>query len=264
MIYTNLEWLFLTTYSSDDEKDSLPVQDHRRVGLRPQPSCRYIFTFLSALFCSRVTLATRVLAAESQLAACKRRIEKKDRPRPRFTQAFRLLWVLLSKAWDQWHQVAHLMQPASTLKRWHTTAFRVPLQTGQPTPEVERSLCRHGLSTSVEGDSFERALLVSPDFRLWSWSPEIPGQLQHRRRTKNPWQNPYIEREYRKEDLPSGVPNESGTRVVDTHRRGHCQIDLPPRADTIPRDPETASASTCLVPRHLTSQPTGCLFFATT
>ena len=31
----------------------------------------YIFTFLSALFCSRVTLATRVLAAESQLAACK-------------------------------------------------------------------------------------------------------------------------------------------------------------------------------------------------
>ena len=84
----------------------------------------YICTFLSALFCSRVTLATRVLAAESQLAACKRRIEKKDRPRPRFTQAFRLLWVLLSKAWDQWHQVAHLMQPA-TVKRWHTTAFRV-------------------------------------------------------------------------------------------------------------------------------------------
>ena len=27
----------------------------------------YIFTFLSALFCSRVTLATRVLAAESQM-----------------------------------------------------------------------------------------------------------------------------------------------------------------------------------------------------
>ena len=84
----------------------------------------FIHTFLSAFFSSRATLAARVLAAESQLAACKRRIVRKDRPRPRFTQAFRLLWVLLSKAWDQWHQVAHLMQPA-TVKRWHTTAFRL-------------------------------------------------------------------------------------------------------------------------------------------
>ena len=104
----------------------------------------YIFTFLSALLCSRVTLATRVLAAESQLAACKRRIEKKDRPRPRFTQAFRLLWVLLSKAWDQWHQVAHLMQPA-TVKRGHTTSLPRLLA-----PEVERS---DGPASSVEGDA---------------------------------------------------------------------------------------------------------------
>ncbi len=84
----------------------------------------YIYTFLSALFSSRATLAARVLAAESQLAACRRRIEGKDRPRPRFTQTFRLLWVLLSKVWDEWHQVALLMQPA-TVKRWHTTAFRL-------------------------------------------------------------------------------------------------------------------------------------------
>jgi len=80
-------------------------------------------TFLSAFFYSRATLAARVLAAESQVAACKRRIEKKDQPRPRFTQAFRLLWVLLSRAWNQWRQVAHLMKLA-TVKRWHTTAFR--------------------------------------------------------------------------------------------------------------------------------------------
>ena len=84
----------------------------------------YIFTFLSAFFSSRVTLAARVLAAESQLAACKRRIVEKDRPRPRFTRAFRLLWVLLSRIWDQWHQMAQLMQPA-TVKRWHTTGFRL-------------------------------------------------------------------------------------------------------------------------------------------
>ena len=84
----------------------------------------FVYTFLSAFFSSRATLAARVLAAESQLAECKRRIAEKDRPRPRFTRAFRLLWVLLSRIWDQWRQVAHLMQPA-TVKRWHTTGFRL-------------------------------------------------------------------------------------------------------------------------------------------
>lgn len=83
----------------------------------------YLHTFLWALLSPRVTLAARVLAVESQLAVCKRRIEEKNQPRPRFTQTFRLLWVLLSRVWDPWHQVAHLMQPA-TVKRWHTTAFR--------------------------------------------------------------------------------------------------------------------------------------------
>ena len=87
-------------------------------------AAEFVYTFLSAFFSSRVTLAARVVAAKSQLAACKRRILEKDRPRPRFTSAFRLLWVLLSRVWDQWQQVAQLMQPA-TVKRWHTTAFRL-------------------------------------------------------------------------------------------------------------------------------------------
>ena len=83
----------------------------------------YIGTFLWAFLHSRATLAARVLAAESQLAVCKRRIEEKNQPKPRFTQAFRLLWVLLSRLWDPWHQVVHLMQPAA-VKRWHSRAFR--------------------------------------------------------------------------------------------------------------------------------------------
>ena len=60
----------------------------------------YIGTFLWAFLHSRATLAARVLAAESQLAVRKRRIEEKNQPKPRFTQAFRLLWVLLSKVWS--------------------------------------------------------------------------------------------------------------------------------------------------------------------
>jgi len=84
----------------------------------------YVCTCLWALFSPRATLAARVLAAESQLAMCKRRIEEKNQPRPRFTRAFRLLWVVLSRVWDPWHQMAHLMQPA-TVKKWHAAAFRL-------------------------------------------------------------------------------------------------------------------------------------------
>jgi len=84
---------------------------------------RYIRTLLWALMGPRARLAARLLAAESQLAMCQHRIAKKKQPRPRFTPTFRLLWIVLSRAWSQWHQVAHLMQPA-TVKRWHTTAFR--------------------------------------------------------------------------------------------------------------------------------------------
>ena len=108
----------------------------------------FVYTFLSAFFSSRATLAARVLAAESQLAECKRRIVEMDRPRPRFTRAFRLLWVLLSRIWDQWHQVAHLMKPA-TVKRWHTTGFRLywrrksrGLRGRPPVPKEMRDLIR--------------------------------------------------------------------------------------------------------------------------
>jgi transposase InsO family protein len=84
---------------------------------------QYLRIFLWALVGPRARLAVRLVAAESQLAMCQRRIEENRQPRHRFTPTFRLLWVLLSKVWKQWHQVAHLMQPA-TVKRWHTTAFR--------------------------------------------------------------------------------------------------------------------------------------------
>ncbi len=68
-------------------------------------------------------LAAKLLAVESQLAACKQRIDSKKRRRPRFTTSFRLLWVVLSKFLDKWEDLACLMQSA-TVKKWHTTAFR--------------------------------------------------------------------------------------------------------------------------------------------
>ena len=84
---------------------------------------RYVLVFLRAIFCPKAVLAARLLAVESQLAACKHQIASKKHPRPRFTAGFRLLWVVLSKFLDEWEDLACLMQPA-TVKKWHTTAFR--------------------------------------------------------------------------------------------------------------------------------------------
>ena len=50
---------------------------------------RYGLTFLRAILCSRAVLAAKLLAVESQLAACKQRIDSKKRRRPRFTASRR-------------------------------------------------------------------------------------------------------------------------------------------------------------------------------
>lgn len=55
---------------------------------------------------------------------CKRKIEEKQHPQPRFTAGFRILWVVLSKLWAPWQAAAQLMQPA-TVKAWHTRVFRL-------------------------------------------------------------------------------------------------------------------------------------------
>ena len=84
----------------------------------------YVLRFVSAFFQARASLAARLVAAESQLVICKRRIDQKAQPRPRFTAGFRLLWVVLSKFWAPWQAAAQLMQPA-TVKAWHTRAFKI-------------------------------------------------------------------------------------------------------------------------------------------
>ena len=77
----------------------------------------YGLRFLWALMSPKAVLAARLLAAESQLVVCTDHIRHKKAPRPRFTKAFRLLWVVLSKLLDSWEDCVHLMQPA-TVKKW--------------------------------------------------------------------------------------------------------------------------------------------------
>ena len=62
----------------------------------------YLLRFLSVFLQSRAYLAARLLAAESQVGMCKRRMEQKGSSRPKFTAGFRLLWVVLSKLWAPW------------------------------------------------------------------------------------------------------------------------------------------------------------------
>ncbi|MFC1540234.1 integrase core domain-containing protein [Gemmatimonadota bacterium] len=54
----------------------------------------YARILLWAMVSPRVKLVARLLAAESQLAECKRRIIQRQAPKPRFTNSFKLLWVV--------------------------------------------------------------------------------------------------------------------------------------------------------------------------
>ena len=83
----------------------------------------YASKFCLALLLPRAVLAARLLAAQSQLTTQLNRPEGRRSRRRRFTPAFRLLWVVLSRLLDGWEDLVHLVKP-ETVKRWHTRAFR--------------------------------------------------------------------------------------------------------------------------------------------
>jgi hypothetical protein len=66
----------------------------------------YRIRFVGLLFYPKAVLAARLLAVQSQLAMCKNRIDLRKDPRPRFTPAFRILWVVLSKFLDGWEELS--------------------------------------------------------------------------------------------------------------------------------------------------------------
>jgi transposase InsO family protein len=84
----------------------------------------YALIFVSAFFRNRASLGCELVAIRSQLTLYKESIRQKKQPRPRFTPAFRILWVLLSSVWSGWKPVADLMQPKTVLK-WHARAFHL-------------------------------------------------------------------------------------------------------------------------------------------
>ena len=85
---------------------------------------RYAGMFVVGVLSPKAVLSAKVVAPQSQLAACCGRIDRREAPRLRFTHDFRLLWVILSKTTPGWEDLALLMQPATVMK-WHRTAYRM-------------------------------------------------------------------------------------------------------------------------------------------
>ena len=83
----------------------------------------YLFRFAWLLLVPKAVRVAKLLAAQSQLAACVDAVNRKKAPKPRFTLSFRLLWIALSKCLPGWRKLAHTMQPA-TVVGWHRRVAR--------------------------------------------------------------------------------------------------------------------------------------------
>jgi hypothetical protein len=71
------------------------------------------FVWLSLL--PKAVLAAKLMATQSQLAACVDAVNRKKAPKPRFTISFRLLWIALSTPLSDWRKLAHIMRPATVV-----------------------------------------------------------------------------------------------------------------------------------------------------
>jgi transposase InsO family protein len=78
----------------------------------------YMVRFAWLMLLPKAMLAAKLLALESQLAACLDAVNRKKAPRPRFTVSFRVLWIALSMWLPEWRKLAHVMQP-DTVVGWH-------------------------------------------------------------------------------------------------------------------------------------------------
>jgi hypothetical protein len=67
--------------------------------------------FISAFFRTRASLGCDLVATRSELRFYLESIRQKKHPRSQFTQAFHLLWALLSAVCNGWESAAGLIQP---------------------------------------------------------------------------------------------------------------------------------------------------------
>jgi len=82
-------------------------------------SLRLLFTLLVRFLRSRRDLLLENLALRQQVLVLAR-----HRPRPRFSNADRFLWVMLRRFWPRWQGALILVQP-DTVVGWHRAGFRL-------------------------------------------------------------------------------------------------------------------------------------------
>jgi putative transposase len=97
---------------------------------------KYAGGFIRSVLLSRAGAAATIIALESQLEVYQRQSETKRIGR--FSDAFRFLWVILSKFWDGWERACHAMKPR-TVVGWQQKVFQL-FWRGKSRGEVGRNL----------------------------------------------------------------------------------------------------------------------------
>ena len=103
-------------------------------------SVTLLLATLSSLFRSRAEIELENLALRHQIGVLRRSARK----RPKFTLGDRLLWVWLSRVWNDWRSALALVKP-ETVIAWHRAGFRLfwtwKVRRGQPgRPVISREV----------------------------------------------------------------------------------------------------------------------------
>jgi putative transposase len=125
---------------------------------------KLLLFLLTRSFPTRRDLVLENLALGQQLSTLARR-----RPRPRFTNADRLLCVLLQCLWPGWKNALVLVQP-DTVVRWHREGFKL----------YWACISRHGARTGrkrISRDLRELIFRMVADNKTWG-APRIHGELR--------------------------------------------------------------------------------------
>ena len=80
--------------------------------------------FFQAILQPDVQRASEIVALRSQVAIMQQNIETNKMNKPKFTTAYRQLWVLLYKHFSNWKDALMLVKPETVVK-WHRKAFKM-------------------------------------------------------------------------------------------------------------------------------------------
>ena len=84
---------------------------------------KMLFPMLRTRFMSSLDKDIEILALRSQLSLIQQKLINKKIPKTKPTPAFRLLWIFISKHYDNWKSALVIVKPETVMK-WHKKAFK--------------------------------------------------------------------------------------------------------------------------------------------